>query len=301
MAQENTAPGKPRVGFIGLGLMGSRMAARLLAAGHPLAVFNRTSDRALPLAERGASIARGPGRLAASSDFVCSCLSDDAAVEAVLAGPEGAIRAARPGTAFIESSSISPETSSRLAAEAEGRGCSFIDAPVLGTGIHAERGELTFLVGGRAEAVERCRPILEVMGNRVFHMGSAGAGLTMKLAANTLLGIGGQAIAEALALGLKAGLDRNQMIDVLSQASMVSPAHRAKLESARRNDFSDVSLRLPLLHKDLRLALQLAARHSVPMPAASAAHQMYSAELARGAEEEDYSAIIRLMQQLAGL
>ncbi len=185
MASEN-----PRLGFIGMGGMGSRMAARLLAAGYDLTTYNRHRERARVLEKQGAKIAAQPGELAAHADIVLSSLADDVAVENVMLGPGGALAAARPGTVFIGMSTVSPSLSRRLHDFAHEKGIFVLDAPVSGTTTVAEKGELVIFVGGDKAAYERCLPVLKVLGRVAHYMGPAGSGAAMKLCANTLLGAG---------------------------------------------------------------------------------------------------------------
>jgi 3-hydroxyisobutyrate dehydrogenase len=288
-----------RVGFVGLGLMGSRMARRLLEAGHQLAVYNRTPAKAEPLVQLGAQLSATPGEVAANSEVVFSCLADDAAVAQVLLGPAGVLAAIQPGSLLIETSTIAPATARQLAAAASAAGVASVDAPLAGTTPQAEQGTLLAFVGGETSAFEASRPLLEVLATRIFHLGPSGAGVTMKLVVNTLLGVGLQALAEALALGQKAGLARDQLLDVLAETAVIAPAHRAKLDFARDHDLP-ITFPLALMHKDFGLILRQAAELAVPMPATAVAAQLCAAERARNLDE-DYFATVHLMQQLAQL
>ena len=297
MAAKSPAAGE-QLGFIGMGDMGSRLALRLLAAGYALTVYDRTHERTDPLATRGAAVAGSVRDLAARSAIVLTCLADDAAVEAVLLGPDGALAAARPGTGFIELSTVAPATSRRMHATARERGMALVDAAMSGSTPQVEVGTLIFFVGGEPEAYARCQPILAALGQQPFHMGPAGAGATMKLVVNALLGVGIQAVGEALALGEKAGLDREWLLDVLGQTAVVSPHQKRALENVRAGAYP-VHFALRLMHKDFGLILREAAALFVPMPATAVAEQMTAAELARGIEE-DVTATIQLMAELAG-
>src|SRR2546428_2574490 len=214
--------GRTRLGFIGLGAMGSRMARRLLAAGYDLTVFNRTLERARALEQRGATVASTPAAVARSADIVLMSVADDAAAEAMMEGADGALSAARPGTIVIDTSTVSPGLSRRLAQAALDKRAVVLDAPVSGSTPQAEEGQLVIFVGGEHAAYERCRPILAVLGRESFYLGPAGSGSTMKLCVNALLGLGVQALAEAIALGLKAGLERDRFLDVLGSTVVLS-------------------------------------------------------------------------------
>lgn len=290
---------KPKIGFLGLGYMGSRMAARLLDAGYPLAVYNRTADKAQPLVARGATACQSPKELAGVSDVLVSCLADDAALESTLLGPDGALAGARRGSTLIEMSTVSPEASRRVFEAAQERGVSMLDAPVSGSTPQAEAGTLVIFVGGDEDVLDHCRPILETLGQTVIHMGLSGAGVSMKLVVNSLLGMGLQALAEALTLGEKSGLERDRLLDALGRTAHVSPAQKGKMENVRRGAYPP-QFPLRLMHKDFGLVLDQAAALSVPMPAAAAARQIWAAEIAKG-HEEDCSVVIRLLQNLAGI
>ncbi len=210
------------LGFIGMGGMGSRMAARLLAAGYDLTVYNRDRERTRPLERRGAKVAAGPEELAAHAEIILSSVADDVAVQEVMLSPSGALVGARPGTVFIEMSTVSPSLSRRMHGLAQEKGASLLDAPVSGTTTVAEQGQLVIFVGGDKAVYDRCLPVLQVLARETHYMGLAGSGAIMKLCANTLLGLGMQALAEAVAFGLKAGLPRERLLEVLGATAVVS-------------------------------------------------------------------------------
>lgn len=304
-----TDTARPRVAFLGLGHMGAPMAQRLLDAGYPLTVYNHTAERARQFAGDRATVAKTPRDAAAQADVLVLMVTGDTAVRELLIGEQGALASARPGAVLIDMSTVSPEINRQVAEEARRRGVEVLDAPVSGSVPQAQEGALVIFVGGDQATFERCRPLLETMGKSAFHMGPSGAGNAMKLVVNTLLGVEMQAIAEALALGEKSGLDRTKLIEVLGQTTVVAPAHKAKLDNARKGEYP-ANFSADMMHKDFGLILDEAARLSVPMPATAAAAQMSGAELAAaqrraGGEdqraEEDFSVVIRLMEELAGL
>ena len=295
-------PPRPRLGFIGIGSMGSRMAGRLLAAGYDLTVYNRQRERTRPLEQRGARVATTLRDLVASSDIVLSCVADDAAVESVMTGPDGALTAARSGTIFIEMSTVLPATSRRLYEAALRKQVSVLDAPVSGSTPQAEQGQLVIFVGGEQPVYERCRSILRALGRESFYLGLAGSGATMKLCVNALLGLGMQALAEAIALGLKAGLQREHFLAALGETAVLSPSQKSKLENARNGTYP-ATFPLRLMLKDLGLILENAKELSVPMPATAAAQQVCVAEHVRQSDsgrDDDFSSVIRAMEQAAG-
>jgi 3-hydroxyisobutyrate dehydrogenase len=283
--------------------MGSRMAARLVAAGHDLVVYDRLREATQSLERRGATVAASAKHLAASVDVVCSSVTDDAALEQVMFGSDGALAGARPGTILIDMSTVSPRMSRRLHQAARGTGVAVLDAPVSGSTPQAEQGQLVIFVGGEESVYQQCQPILAVLGSKTFYLGPGGSGTMMKLCANTLLGLGVQALAEAFALGEKGGLSRERLVEVLSETAVVSPSQKSKLQNARRDDYP-AAFPLRLMFKDFGLIAATAMELSVPMPATAAAVQVAAAEHARqlGAHsDEDFSVVVRAMERSAGV
>jgi 3-hydroxyisobutyrate dehydrogenase-like beta-hydroxyacid dehydrogenase len=256
------------------------MAARLLAAGYDVTIYNRHRERTRSLEDHGAKVATAPRELAAHADIVLSSLADDAAVETMMLSPGGALAGARPGTVLIEMSTVSPSFSRNLHDSAREKRVSVLDAPVSGTTTVAEKGELVIFVGGDKVAYERCLPVLQVLARETHYMGPAGSGATMKLCANTLLGLGMQALAEAVAFGLKAGLQRGRLLDVLGATAVVSPSQKSKLANVL-NEAYPPAFPLRLMVKDYRLIVDTAMSLRVVMPATAAARQVSAVEFAR--------------------
>jgi 3-hydroxyisobutyrate dehydrogenase-like beta-hydroxyacid dehydrogenase len=227
-----------------------------------------------------------------------SSVLDDAAVEQAMFGPDSALAGARPGTIFDDLSTVYPATSRKVYEAAKQKGCSMLDTALSGSTPQAEAGTLVIFIGGDQDTYQQVKPVLDVLGKEQHYMGPSGSGATMKIVVNTLLGVGMQAVAEAVALGAKAGLEKNRLIDVLEQTAVVSPSQKAKLENGRREDYP-VTFALRLMWKDFGLILRLAQENVVPMPATAIAQQMCTIEHARKVEE-DFSAVIRLMEELAG-
>jgi len=288
-----------RLGFIGLGNMGSRIAQRLLASGYKLDAFDQNSARARVLVASGAVLATDIVELARSADVVLSCLTNDEAVQSVYLDPTGVLAGARPGTVVLEMSTVSPDTSRELHEQAARVGVDVMDVAISGSTPAAEQGTLTLLAGGNAELFYAAQPIFDAIARQHFHLGPPGAGTTMKLVVNTLLGVGMQAIAEAVALGEGAGLNRKRLLDVLSKTAVVAPAHVGKLVRIERNDYS-LQFPLSLMNKDFQLILKTAAKKNVPVPATEAAFRANADELARR-EEQDFSAVVRRMEEAAGI
>jgi 3-hydroxyisobutyrate dehydrogenase len=257
---------KQRIGFAGLGAMGSRMAGRLHAAGYPLAVWNRSPPATEPFRAKGVAVAASPRELAERSDVVVSMLFDDAAVRDVIGD---VLAVARPGLSVVEMSTVAPTTARALHEAAAAKGVVYLDAPVSGSTPQAEQGQLVVLVGGDAAAFEQLKPILLAMGKAAEHLGGPGAGATAKLAINAMVAIGVQSLAEGLALAERGGLDRKQFLDVLGQTAAVSPGQKAKFANAERDEYPP-TFALQTIAKDLRLIAELAGQLALPMPAAAA-------------------------------
>jgi len=285
-----------RVGFIGLGLMGRPMSLNLLKAGFPLTVWNRTKGRTEALAAAGATIAASPPEAAERSDVVVTIVSDPPALESVLWGGEGVLGSMRRGSLLIDSSTVSPALARRAAADCARRGIEFLDAPVTGGTWGAEKGELVFMIGGKAETVERARPVLEAMGKRFFHLGDNGAGQTVKLAMNLILALQVQALCEALALVAGSGIPGQKLVEVMQSSMARAPVLDVKAPAILEQKFAP-SFPLRLMHKDMGLALELGNQTGVALPAAAAAREVYNHVLGAAKEDLDYAAIARFWRK----
>jgi 3-hydroxyisobutyrate dehydrogenase-like beta-hydroxyacid dehydrogenase len=288
-----------RIGFIGLGNMGSRIARRLHDHGYQLYVHDLDLTKAESFAAQRGTAARSITDLARAVDVVISCLTNDDAVNSAYTGPAGVFAGARPGTVVLEMSTISPESSRELHRLGAQDGVDVLDVAISGSTPAAEEGILTLLAGGNPELFRAAEPIFQAIAKQYFLLGGPGSGTAMKLVVNTLLGIGMQAIAEAVVLGEKAGLRREQLLDVLSHTALIAPAHVGKLARAARNDYSP-QFPLRLMNKDFQLILKAAAEEHVSMPATEAAFRVNADELANG-NEEDFSAVLRRMEIVAGV
>jgi 3-hydroxyisobutyrate dehydrogenase-like beta-hydroxyacid dehydrogenase len=229
--------------------------------------------------------------------MVLSCVPDAAAVEAVYLGPGGVLRTTRPGTLIIEMSTVAPNTSRRLSEAAREFGISALDVAVSGSTVVADAGALTLLGGGDRDLFDASTPIFAAIAKQWFYMGPSGSGVAMKLVVNTLLGLGVQAVAEAVALGSKLGLPREALFDTLAKTAVVSPVQAAKLATAKQNDYAP-QFPVRLMNKDFKLILAAAAEAELSMPATERAAAVNSAEAAAGGEE-DFSAVIRRMEEAA--
>ena len=292
-------PDDCKLGFIGIGSMGRPIAQRLLQSGYKLMAYNRDRRKVEALVGDGATVANKISQLAFHADVILSCLATDDAVRSIYMGPEGVFANVRPGSVIVEMSTVRPETSRELYNLGATLNVSVLDVPISGSTPAAEQGTLTLFGGGDEEIFHAAEPLFRAVARQYFYLGASGSGTTMKLVVNTLLGVGMQAVAEAVALGQKAGLNRDRLFDVLSHTAVIAPAHAGKLARAASNDYSP-QFAMQLMNKDFRLILDSAARIQVPMPVTAAAFQINTAE-AGDSTGEDFSAVIRRMENLAGL
>jgi 3-hydroxyisobutyrate dehydrogenase-like beta-hydroxyacid dehydrogenase len=288
-----------RLGFIGVGYMGRPIARRLLEAGFKLKAYDRDPNKADELVRYGGSVAQSVSELSSSCNVVLSCLPSDQAVLDIYRGSGGVFANAHSGSVVIDLSTVNPETSQELSRLGAGRGVEVLDVTMSGSTPVAEKGLLTLFGGGNKERFDSAESIFRVIAQKYFYLGPSGSGATMKLVVNALLGIGMQAIAEAAALGEKAGLDRNRLLDVLSQTAVVAPAHVGKLRSAMKGDYSP-QFPIRLMNKDFGLIFNLAAAVGARMPAAGAAFEINARQSDEG-EEQDFSAVILQMEKQAHL
>lgn len=284
-----------RLGFIGLGYLGSRIARRLADAGFSLVVWDRDSRKSSSFSGSAIRFAPTPADLARDVDVVLSCLADDQVVEDVYSGTNQVLVNARPGAIIIELSTVAPKTAQLLHEIARSRGISFLDVAISGSTSAAESGTLTLFAGGTRPEFNAAEPIFRAIAAQWFYMGPSGSGEAMKLVVNTMLGLGMQAIAESVALGLRLGLPRELLFDTLAKTAVIAPAHAGKLASAKRSDYTP-QFPLRLMKKDFSLILNEAAGLGLEMPSTEAAAGINWAEAANG-REEDFSAVIRHMEE----
>ena len=267
------------------------MAARVLAAGHELCVYNRTPARADALVAAGAKRGRTPREAASGAVFVISMVTDAAAADAMYRGEHGALSGATDGAVAIEMSTIGPAAARLLATAAAAKGVVFIDAPVSGSTAMAQSGQLTTMVGGPVAEFERARPVLAAMTRLQLHLGEVGAGATMKLALNTIIALTNQAIAECLVLAGAAGIDASTAYDVLEHSAVASPFVGYKRAAFLAPQVAAAAFSTDLMRKDLSLAMALASELGVAMPATSATAAALAAASASGYGESDISAV----------
>jgi 3-hydroxyisobutyrate dehydrogenase len=279
------------IAFLGLGIMGSGMARRLLEAGARLSVFNRSADRAAPFAKEGARVAGSPREAVADADIVFSMVADDAASGAMWDGGYGALAGVRPGTLLVECSTVTVGRITELAEAATRIGCQLVDAPVTGSKVQAAGGDLVFLVGGTEPALARVRPALDAMGRTVVHLGPVGSGALVKLINNFLAGVQAASLAEAIAIIERSSLDRNQTIGAIVTGSPGSPVMKTLASRILADDFSP-NFYLHLLAKDLGYAIAEGQSVGVPMAMASGALELLRNSIARGDGDKDMAAVV---------
>ncbi len=287
------------IGFIGLGIMGKPMARNLLKAGYSLAVHSRSRPPIDELAAEGAAAVESPREAAARADVVITMLPDSPDVEQVYAGPDGVFSGARPGALLIDMSTISPVVARKLAAEAERRGFEMLDAPVSGGEAGAVGATLSIMIGGAEPAVERAMPVFKTLGKNIVHVGAAGAGQVAKAANQIVVGVTIAAVAEALVLAAKAGVDPAKVRQVLLGGFAQSKVLEAHGQKMLERNFKP-GFRVRLHEKDLKIALDSGSEYGVPLVATSVVAQMMTAMKATGRGDLDHAALVTLIEELAG-
>ena len=283
-----------KIGFIGLGIMGSRMAANLERQGHSLVLSNRTRAKAEPLLGPCGKFADSPAELAGQVDVVFTMLAHPDAVEQAALGADGFLNHLRPGALWVDCSSVNPSFSKKMAAEAARRQVHFVDAPVTGSAPAAAEAKLIFWVGADPSDLERIRPLLLCMGNRIVHTGGHGAGTSMKMVINLSLGTGMAAFAEAMALGEGLGLSSKMLFDSLLGTPVVAPFLAAKRDKIDNHNY-EAEFPLRWMQKDMHLATVSAYETGIAMPLTNVAKEMYRLAMRDGHAAEDFSAIYEFL------
>lgn len=286
---------KTRVAVLGLGIMGSGMAGRLLQAGHDVTVWNRSAARAQPLGDAGARIAASPAQAADGAEVVIAMLADDAVSRAVWTGPDGALAAMTGGIA-IECSTLTVSWVRELAAATQARDVAFLDAPVTGSKQQAQEGKLQFLVGGDAAIVDRARDLFGAMGAGLLHLGPTGSGATLKLVNNFLCGVQVASLAQAIAMLERSGMDVPQGVAVLGNGAPGSPLVKTLAGRMLDRAYDPPNFLVPLMAKDLAYAEAEFAQMGIPLPSAAAARALFQAAANDGFEDKDIAAIVELLR-----
>ena len=289
-----------RIGFAGLGLMGSRMARQLLDKGWPLTVWNRTPERCAPLREAGALVAATPRELAESCDVVVACVADPNAVGRIVFADDGIRPAARPGFRYLEASTISPGLARRVAEALRARGADMLEAPMTGSKIGAEKGTLLFMTGGAPAVHEELMPVMMAMGTRAIHCGEIGQASVVKLIGNTVISFMLEGLCEGLAVGGRAGIAPQTLIDVIQASGYASPYYAFKGGAIARGEW-DTHFSIDLMHKDQGLMLEEAAALRVPMPGLAAIREVFQAARAQGWGGEDIAAVYKAVDRAASI
>jgi len=287
-----------KVGFIGLGIMGKPMAKNLMDAGYELTVHNRSREPVDELAEDGAAAASSPKDVAENGDVIVTMLPDSPQVEEVVSGEDGVLEGIREGALLVDMSTISPVVTEELAEAVKKQGASMLDAPVSGGDVGAIEGTLSIMVGGSEEDFERARPLFEVMGKTVTHVGPTGTGQVTKAANQVVVALTIEAVSEALVLGSKGGVSPEKILDVLSGGLAGNKVMEVKREKFLSHTF-DPGFRSELHHKDLGIALAAGREYGVALPVTAIVDQMLLSMKKKGWGGEDHSALLRVIEDLS--
>jgi len=289
------------VGFVGLGIMGSRMAACLARAGHPVTVYNRTAEKADAwVAEHGGRVAATPREAADGAAAVITMVVDGAQVEEVLLGRDGAVRGAAAGTLFVDCSTIAPADVRRIGAVLSERGMGFVDAPVSGSSPKAETGTLTIMAGGSDEDFARAEPYFDAMGETILHVGPLGHGQTVKVISNAVSATNAATLAQALVVGKATGVDLEALLEVFGAGAANSTMVGLKGERMLEHDYTTL-FRLEHMLKDVAICLAESEAAGVPFPSAALARELYAAAMGRGLAGEDFASVLEAVEGLAGV
>jgi 3-hydroxyisobutyrate dehydrogenase-like beta-hydroxyacid dehydrogenase len=288
------------LGFVGLGVMGSRMAKRLIDAGHSVTGYNRTKAKAQWLIDAGMKWADSPRAVAEKSEITFSMVTNTDALEAVARGPNGVIAALGAGKIYIDMSTVSPAASRALAAEVKAKGAVMLDAPVSGSVATLEEGKLSIMVGGEREAVERARPVLEAIGPKVTHVGPNGLAVSMKIATNLSLAVQMLAFSEGVLLAEKSGIARETAVEVLLNSVIASPMIKYRGPFVLKQP-DEAWFDVNMMQKDLLLALELGRQKDVPLPTTAATNEMLTTARAMGFEKKDFAALFDALAKMAGI
>jgi 3-hydroxyisobutyrate dehydrogenase-like beta-hydroxyacid dehydrogenase len=292
--------GEP-VGFVGLGIMGSRMAANLARAGHPVTVYNRTAEKAEAwVAEHGGRVAATPREAAEGAAAVITMVVDGAQVEHVLLGADGAAHGAAPGTLVIDMSTIAPADARRIGAALAERELGFVDAPVSGSSPKAQDGTLTIMAGGSEADFARAKPFFDAMGETILHVGPLGHGQTVKVISNAVSATNAATLAQALVVGKATGVDLEALVAVLGASSSASTMVTLKAKPMLAHDYTPL-FRLEHMLKDVGICLDEAEAAGAPFPSAALARELYAAAMGRGLADEDFASVLEAVEGLAGL
>jgi 3-hydroxyisobutyrate dehydrogenase/glyoxylate/succinic semialdehyde reductase len=286
-----------KIGFIGLGIMGSRMATNLSEAGYTLNIYNRTQSKTKELKIENAHIKNSPAAVAAESDVVITMLSTPEAVQEVALAEDGLVSGMSKGKVWMDCSTVNPSFSKQMAELSNSLGFNFLDAPVAGSLIPAEKGELVFLVGGKKGVVKYCDPLFKIMGKKTIHVGENGMGSALKLVNNLIMGISMYGFVEGLLLGESLGIDKEKIFEILNGSPIAAPMIQMKRKKIENNDYSP-EFPLQWLQKDLHLAADTAYENNIPLPATNAIKEIFALAKKAGMGEKDFTAIYPFLSEL---
>ena len=295
-----TSPGKPRIGFAGLGLMGQRMAPHFLEKGHALTVWNRTAARCEPLRQKGASVAATPRDLATQSDVVFACIADPAAVERLVFAEDGLIHGVRPGFRYVETSTISPDLTKRVDAALQAKGAAMLEAPVTGSKNGAQNAALLLMTGGSREVHDELLPLLQVIGSKAIYCGPMGAASFVKLLGNTYISFMLEALAETSVLARKAAIPLETVLEVVMASGFASPYYTFKGGALIKRDF-DQHFSIDLLVKDQDLMLAEAKTLGASMPGLVAIRDVCQDARKQGLGQDDIIGVAKVLERAAGI
>lgn len=288
------------VGWIGLGNMGLPMSGRLLEAGYPLTVYNRTAEKARCLADKGVKVVGSLQELPGHVSVIFTMIANSQALEEVTLGEKGIFKTVKPGTIFIDMSTVSPDSSAKVSLAAKDKGVKYLRAPVTGSTTMAVAGTLGILTSGDEDAYNKVLDVLKNLGQKVFYLGTGEEARYMKMLLNIMVGITGQMMGEALAFGTKAGLDWDQMLEVLSNSAVASPLVCYKVNSLSKRDYSPM-FTINLMEKDFDLTLAASKELVVPMPVTGLVKQYLAAAKATGKGDLDFISLVKLAEEFAGI
>lgn len=283
------------ISFLGLGIMGSRMAANLLKNGTAITVWNRSPEACEPLAKLGATIAGSLTEAVSNADVVCTMLSKPEAVSAVMFGTDAGLASMKTGALWVDSSTVNPSFSIESGINASKAGIRFLDAPVAGSKPQAEAAQLAFFVGGKTEDLDQVKSNMEQMGSKIIHLGETGKGSSFKMLVNALLAQSMVAFSEMVILGEKMGLEKQFLLDTLSQLPVTAPFTQFKTEMIASDEY-EVNFPLELMHKDLHLAAVSAYEVGQPLYLANLTKELYGSAIAQGLGRLDFAAIHRMLE-----
>jgi 3-hydroxyisobutyrate dehydrogenase-like beta-hydroxyacid dehydrogenase len=288
------------LGFIGLGVMGSEMVVRLLGKGHGVTGYNRTKSKAEGLIKKGMTWANSPREVAAAADIVFSMVTNSAALEAVMSGPDGLLAGLTPGKFVVDMSTVSPAFSREIAKRVREKGCDMVDAPVSGSVITLQEGKLSVMVGGRKETFEKVKPLLLDVGPKVTHVGDNGLALVMKIGTNLSLAVQMLAFCEGLLLAEKSGIARETAVDVLTHSVIASPMVQYRGPFVLKMP-EEAWFNVNMMQKDMLLALELGRQLDVAMPSTAVTNEFLTAARGMGFAEQDFAVMFDVLAGMCGV